>query len=122
MPEPARRVTAVGQKQPRERRRPCAPRGQSRSSGTVPGAPDRRDRRVAVGVARLEAVRIANAVVLFLDDPGCDSRASRLVVRGRDRATSTRSYSSMVTARAVRADVGHKRARLRLVGSAQRCA
>ncbi len=30
--------------QPRERRRPCAPRGQSRSPGTAPGAPDRRDR------------------------------------------------------------------------------
>jgi len=35
----ARRVTAVGQKQLRERRRPGAPRGQSRSSGTAPGAP-----------------------------------------------------------------------------------
>jgi hypothetical protein len=33
--------------QPRERRRLCTPRGQSRSSGTAPGAPDRRDRRVA---------------------------------------------------------------------------
>jgi hypothetical protein len=36
----------------RARRRPCAPRGQSRSSGTARGAPDRRDRRVAKAVAR----------------------------------------------------------------------
>ena len=40
--------------QPRERRRPCAPRGQSRSSGAAPGAPDLRDRRVANAIVRHE--------------------------------------------------------------------
>ena len=37
-----------GQRQPRERRRLCAPRGQARSSGTAPGAPARRTPRDAV--------------------------------------------------------------------------
>jgi hypothetical protein len=54
------RAAPTGQRQPRERRRPCAPRGQSRSSGTAPGAPDRRDRRVAFehsrGSERLGAI------------------------------------------------------------------
>jgi hypothetical protein len=35
----------------------CTPRGQSRSSGTAPGAPDRRDRRVAVALVRCGPAR-----------------------------------------------------------------
>jgi hypothetical protein len=48
-------AAGCGQRQPRERRRPCAPRGQSRSSGTAPGAPDRRDRLVAEAITRPRA-------------------------------------------------------------------
>ena len=51
------RTTASGQRQPRECRRPCAPRGQSRSSDTAPGAPDRRDCHVAKGLARRDTAR-----------------------------------------------------------------
>jgi hypothetical protein len=46
------RAAETGQRQPRERRRPCAPRGQCRSSGTAPSAPDRCDRRVANPITR----------------------------------------------------------------------
>jgi len=45
------RDCACDQRQPRERRRPCPLRGQSRSSGTAPGAPDHRDRLVANPIA-----------------------------------------------------------------------
>jgi hypothetical protein len=41
-------------------RRPCAPRGQSRSSGTAPGASERRDRRVA-HMARPRRVGVTKA-------------------------------------------------------------
>jgi hypothetical protein len=52
------RAAPIGQRQPREHRRPCAPPGQSRSSGPAPDAPDRRDRRVAIGlVSRAPARR-----------------------------------------------------------------
>ena len=51
------------QRQPRGRRHLCASRGQSRSSGTALGAPDRRDRRVATGVVSCKAVEIMKAVV-----------------------------------------------------------
>jgi hypothetical protein len=52
-----RNATAPGRRQPRERRRPCAPRWQSRSSSTTAGAPDRRDRCVAIGGARRRPAR-----------------------------------------------------------------
>jgi hypothetical protein len=45
--KPPQLAAGKGQRQPRERRCPCPRRGSSRSSGTPPGAPDRRDRRFA---------------------------------------------------------------------------
>jgi hypothetical protein len=61
---PARpRATGVGQRQPHARPRPCAPRGQSRSSGTARGASDRRDHRVAIAVASSRPGRETNAIV-----------------------------------------------------------
>ena len=57
MSAPPRRSAAagIGQRQPRERRRPCARHGQSRSSRTVPGTRTNAIALVANAIARREA-------------------------------------------------------------------
>lgn len=78
----------TGQRQPSERRRPCAPHGQSRSSGMAPGAPDpaRSPRRPSDRVGR--GRRAMEAITRALDGRRTRFAESRGILR-IDRASCT---------------------------------
>ena len=84
------RAAPFGQRQPRERRAYARLRGRSRSSGTAPGAPDRRDRRVATG-----SVRLAPAERRMRSRGPVRARGTVAVDEGRPAARRERDSASV---------------------------